>query len=211
MRVLVFGDSIAQGFWDTEGGWVARLRRHYDERQIKDLRNNDEPTIFNLGVSGGTSKTILARFGAETLARRTKEPMAFLFSTGLNDSYREEPDNYSSTPEEYEERLGSLIKMAKNYSDKIMFVGLNSCEEALTVPASWADVNYTNERIKAFEAIMERAAANSGASFVPVFNEFRKRLDAGEALLTDGLHPNNDGHKLIFELVRPELDKLLAA
>jgi lysophospholipase L1-like esterase len=25
----------------------------------------------------------------------------------------------------------------------------------------------------------------------------------------DGLHPNDAGHQLIFELVRPELDKLL--
>lgn len=31
MRVLVFGDSITQGFWDTEGGWVERLRKYYDQ------------------------------------------------------------------------------------------------------------------------------------------------------------------------------------
>jgi lysophospholipase L1-like esterase len=30
MIVLVFGDSIAQGYWDSEGGWVERLRKAND-------------------------------------------------------------------------------------------------------------------------------------------------------------------------------------
>lgn len=46
MRVLVFGDSITQGYWDTEGGWVKRIRSHYDLLQITDLNGRDEPTIF---------------------------------------------------------------------------------------------------------------------------------------------------------------------
>jgi lysophospholipase L1-like esterase len=50
MRILVFGDSITQGFGDTEGGWVERLRHDYDVETIKDLRaNTNYPTIFNLG------------------------------------------------------------------------------------------------------------------------------------------------------------------
>jgi lysophospholipase L1-like esterase len=32
-----------------------------------------------------------------------------------------------------------------------------------------------------------------------------------QQLLSDGLHPNNVGHELIANLVRPEFEKLLAA
>ncbi len=58
MRVLVFGGSTTQGFWDSEGGWVARLRKFYDLLQLEDLKKRDEPTVFNLGIAGGTSNTI---------------------------------------------------------------------------------------------------------------------------------------------------------
>ncbi|HSX18479.1 MAG TPA: GDSL-type esterase/lipase family protein [Candidatus Saccharimonadales bacterium] len=210
MRVLVFGDSITQGFWDTEGGWVARLRKYYDTRQIEDLRNREEPTIFNLGISGGTSETILARFDNETKARKNREGMVIIVSTGLNDSYREGPDRYKSTPESYRHNLVLLASKAKTYSNKILFVGLVTGDETQTMPVFWRDIYYANERIEEFENIMQKVASENGVSFVPVFQEFKKHLDAGEDLLADGLHPNNEGHELIFQLVRPELDKLLA-
>lgn len=61
MRVLVFGDSITQGFWDLDGGWVARLRRTYDKQMIEGV-NDDPPSLFNLGVSGDSSDDIVTRF-----------------------------------------------------------------------------------------------------------------------------------------------------
>lgn len=72
MRVLVFGASITQGYWDTQGGWVQRLRTHYDKKQIADL-TKDNPSVFNLGVSADTTKDILERFEAETKARSRKK------------------------------------------------------------------------------------------------------------------------------------------
>lgn len=30
MRILVFGDSIVYGAWDTEGGWAERLKKRED-------------------------------------------------------------------------------------------------------------------------------------------------------------------------------------
>ena len=209
MRVLVFGDSITQGFWDTEGGWVARLRRHYDRRQLEDLRNRDEPTIFNLGISGGTSGSILARFDNESRARQNREKMAFIVSTGLNDSYREGQHNYNSAPEEYGKNLQEIASKAKAFSDIILFVGLVAPDEKLTMPVFWRDIYYSDERVKIFEDVMKKIAAENGIYFAPIFEEFKKHLDENDNLLADGLHPNNDGHEFILQLVRPELDKLL--
>ncbi len=79
MRVLVFGDSIAQGFWDTEGGWVARLIREY--LTLKGLNlNTSQPDLFNLAVDGDTTDKIVYRFHAETMARqwRAKNTRAYL-------------------------------------------------------------------------------------------------------------------------------------
>ncbi len=87
MRILVFGDSITQGFWDTEGGWVGHISRYYIEQTIK-TQNYNIPTIFNLGVSGDTSNEVLARFENEVKARLWPgEEIVIIISTGVNDCY----------------------------------------------------------------------------------------------------------------------------
>ncbi len=208
MRVLVFGDSITQGFWDTEGGWVDRFKREYIRQTLAGDNKNDI-SIFNLGISGGTSKTISDRFDNEAKARHGREQIAFVFSTGVNDSCREGLQNYKSTPEDYGNNLQQLVTKARVFSEKILFVGLVAGDERQTMPVAWRDIYYFNDRIKTFEDVMKDIAAKNNAAFVPVFDEFKKHLDKGENLLADGLHPNNDGHQLIFELVQPELEKLL--
>src|SRR5690606_7564988 len=69
MRVLVFGDSITQGYWAVEHGWVDRVRKYFDARQFEDLGGRDEPTIFNLGISADNSNDILSRIESEVAAR----------------------------------------------------------------------------------------------------------------------------------------------
>lgn len=208
MRVLVFGDSTTQGFWDSEGGWVTRLRKFYDLLQLEDLKNRDEPTVFNLGISGGTSTTILSRFDAETKARDNGGGLCIIITTGLNDSYQIGKKEYKSTPELYEANLSTLAIKAKNFSDKIMFVGLGAPDEAKTTPVFWKDIYYIPNRVKKFEDIMRKVAGVNDIVFVPIFEKFKEQSQKKD-MLADGLHPNNNGHEFIFKLVQPELDKLL--
>ncbi len=84
MRVLVFGDSITQGFWDVDGGWVSRIRKTYDQKAI-DTDDYDQPTIFNMGVSGNSSDDVLVRFDNETKVRANEE-LSFVFAIGVNDA-----------------------------------------------------------------------------------------------------------------------------
>src|SRR3989344_7123968 len=212
MRVLVFGASITQGFWDTEGGWVQRLRRHYYEIQIKNPGTFEQPTVFNLGVSGDSTRELLLRFGNEAKARQwPNERYAFIFSVGTNNARADRNGKTESSPEEYRADLEALVQKAKDYSDKVMFVGSPRCDEHLTTPVLWADIYYRNDAIFRVEKIMREVAAKNNCPHIAVFETFKKRMDGGERLFADGLHPNNAGHELIFQLVRPELDKLLAS
>lgn len=213
MRVLVFGASITQGFWDTEGGWAARLRRYYDTQAVKDIkREGDYPDVFNLGISGDTTKNLLGRLENETEARLWgKEEPAFIFSIGTNNAAVEGSGKEWSTPDDYRHELEKIIGIARDYSEKIMFVGLPSCDEKLTTPVSWADIHYSNARMFEFEKVMRDFCAEQKILHVPVFETFQEKLKNGHGLFADGLHPNNEGHELIFQLVRPALDKLLAA
>lgn len=204
----MFGASVTQGFWDTEGGWVQRLRKHYDEMQVKDW-SNERPTIFNLGVSGDGTAEILARIENETRARQTERGLAFIFSVGINDSFVRGNGDINITPEQYAENYKKIISIAEQFSSKIMILGLQYCDESKTRPVAWADIHYTNERIKTFDSEAKKLAQEHDIPYIDIFEAFQNRLEAGEDIYQDGLHPNNEGHKLIFELVRPALDKML--
>jgi len=207
MRVLTFGDSITQGYWGVEGGWVDKLRKHYDELQVQDFAI-DQPTIFNLGISADTSRNVLARARAETQARtRPNTSPIVIVQIGVNDSCTE-PSGNMVPIEEYKANLEKITEMLQSISSKLIFVGLSACDEAKTTPVSWGDFHYTNKSIKAYEDQMKAVAEAAGLSFVPVFDEFAKAMQAKE-LLADGLHPNNEGHDVIFNIVRPRLLALI--
>ncbi len=209
MRVLVFGDSIAQGFWDTEGGWVERLRRHYDGLALKDLKNSNQPEIFNLGVSGDTSRNLLGRIENETKARKwPSDPQTAVIAIGTNDNLFQNGEQ----PIKAEELRGNIMEVIGKLSslvERLMFVGNSACDEELTTPVFWSDIHYTNEQMRKYENVIADAAKEKGIPFVPIFEKFKSVLDSGADLLADGLHPNGAGHQLMFELIQPELDKLI--
>lgn len=218
MRVLVFGDSVTQGFWDRPlGGWVNRLRAAYDN-QAKVNAADSWTTLFNLGVSGDTTANIVQRLANETQARRLfEDPITIVINTGLNDAMtqlaEEGEEEFVATTELYEGGLKQLIGIARQYTERILFVGLTPVEEALTVPIDYGDDTrccYRNERIAEFDKTLRRFCEDNTLPCVEVLAVFKQRLAQDEKLLEDGLHPNDAGHQLLAELVKPALDKLLA-
>lgn len=209
MRVLVFGDSITQGYWDTEGGWVDALRKYYDERQFTDLQNNDEPTIFNLGISADNSSDILKRLEAETAARTWQNNLPTLIvQIGVNDSCLEDGSPQVSL-EQYKDNLEQMVTMAKKFGSGLVFVGSSCCHDNRTNPVVWGEHYYSNADIKAYETAMSEVAIKTSTPFIPVFDKFKAELDKGRDLLPDGLHPNHEGHQVILDIVKPEIIKCL--
>lgn len=213
MRVLVFGDSITQGYWAIEHGWVDRLRLHYDSKQIKDLNGRDEPTFFNLGISADNSGNILKRIVAEITSRsrenHTVKPVVIV-QIGVNDSSTGVAEHSVHVNQEnYKENLVKIINNVRDLSSKIIFIGSSACDDKKTNPVSWGDYFYKNKDIKKYETIMAQVAKEQDIYFIAVFDEFKKRLDSGEALLADGLHPSELGHELMYKIIQPQLQELL--
>lgn len=213
MRVLVFGDSITQGYWGTDGGWVERIRKHYDSIQVTGLEGFDEPTIFNLGISADNSNDILNRIEPETVARTLRGNLPIvMIQIGVNDSSIDSlpGDESAGLPiEKYEQNLKAIIERVKPLSSKIIFIGSSACDESRTTPVSWGEFHYTNEAIKNYENKMSVIAAEYNCEFIPVFDAFIEELNKGKELLTDGLHPNNEGHAFMSEVIMKKLVHLL--
>lgn len=208
MRVLVFGDSITQGMWAIEGGWVELLRKHYDGLAIKDLKHNNQPEIFNLGVSGDTTRNLLARIELETKVRKWPgDPQIAVVAIGTNDDLFQKGKQWVEPPE-FRANIQKIIDILTPLVKDILFVGNVAIDESLTTPVFWDNIHYTNAELKKYEEIIKEVTKAQNISFVPIFDKFMTE-QTKRNLLADGLHPNDEGHKLIARLVQPELDKLL--
>lgn len=204
MRILVFGDSITYGKVDSEGGWANRLRRHFDEQSTAHNHSRDFPNVYNQGISGDTAEDILKRFDVETSARAEDETI-FIFAVGTNDSSLDDGQHRFSK-EQFQKNFEDIIRKAQKYTDKILIVGLLPVDEKLTTPIPWRPKrHYTNEQILLFDGIIKTTATKSSLPYVPLFEDFKNKLD----LFPDGLHPDSSGHKIMFDLIRPELEKLI--
>lgn len=208
MRVLVFGASSAQGYWDTQGGWADRLKHFYDAIQMKDF-SKDIPKIMNLGISDDTTNHILKRLEPEAEARQNAKGIAFVFQVGSNNAATFE-GKPRSTPESYQKEMEAIISLARKFSDKVLIVGFPAVDESRTDPLPWADMSFKNENIRIYERAAAKISEEMAVPFVPVHHTFSERTAAGGDLWShDGLHPNDAGHQLIFELVKPALDEML--
>ena len=130
--------------------------------------------MFNLGIGGETSTKLLARFQVECEARN---PDIMLIGIGVNDSRKVGSPNsgYDVPTKLFSENLGKLFNISQQLSPVTIFVGM--------VPV------------------------------IPYIDNFTKWKKLGKPLfglgkpkylkfLADGLHPNDEGHSLIFETVR---------
>jgi lysophospholipase L1-like esterase len=201
MRVLVFGASTVQGFWDSKGGWADRLKRYYYGLQIAD-HSAYPPRIFNLGILADSTKEILRRFDVEAEARVGDNGSAFIIQVGTNNAV-EQNGKMHSTPEEYADGLEQLVKKCYKHSKKILIVGLPAVIESKTNPVPWVDFYYKNHNIKKIEEAAQSVAKKNKLDFVAIHEIFTEQMSQGRELMAwDGLHPSDEGHKLIFELVR---------
>ena len=201
-RILVFGDSITYGVWDREGGWVQRLRKFLDEKNLTDP--DFYCLAYNLGVSGNTTEDLLERFEFETRQRlKENEETIVIFAIGINDSqFVHSEGNHRVSIDKFKDNIQKLIKLTKRFSSKIVFVGLTPVDETKTIPILWdTNKSYRNDYIEKYNEVIKKVCEeNKDIFFIEIFEKL-KRTDY-QKLLEDGLHPNSRGHEKIFELVK---------
>lgn len=186
----IFGDSVTQAPY-VKIGWVGLFRQFLEEKNQKDSVN-----IFNLGVSGNTSEDILKRFDAEASVR---EPTDIIFAVGINDSgYFRIPSKPVVEESKFVLNLEELIAKARKFSQDITFIGLVLGDDSILkpFPESSTGHSYTRERAKAYDRIIKEMSEKKGCRFVYIMD----KLDSAD--FQDGLHPNEQGHRKMFEVIK---------
>lgn len=200
-KILVFGTSTTWGAYDTEGGWVERLKNYFNKKALDD--DDFYLPVYNLGISGDTTYDILERFEFETKQRLKEDDgdIVLIFETGGNDSsFIHSKNSLKYSIKEFQNNLKKLIDLAKKYSSNIIFVGLTPVEDSKTSPVSWdANLTYKNEYTKQFDGKLKEVCEKNKVSYIYMFD----KLDKND--LEDGLHPNNKGHKKMFKIIKENL------
>ena len=180
--ILVVGDSLSSGYGlpDEQHSWVALL-----ERRLVEQGYGHE--VVNASISGDTTAGGLARLPG-LLDRH--DPQIVILELGGNDGLRGLPIPTMRS------HLEEMIRLAQQSGAHVLLTGIR-------MPP-----NYGPAYTEAFEAVYPELAA---AHDVPLVSFLLEGVALDRSLMqTDGVHPNVDGHAVMFENVWGVLEGMLA-
>jgi len=166
--ILMLGDSL------TEGTGVKKNQAYpYLVEQKLKAKGLSLIKVINAGVSGSTSASALSRL--KWHLRST--PDILLLALGANDGLR------GLSTVQMKRNLAKTIELALSKGVRVVLAGMK-------MPPNYG-VEYTRE----FEKVFYQLAKESDVVFIP----FLLEGVAGDPKLNfpDGLHPNEQGHKII--------------
>jgi len=183
VRVVCLGDSVTGAYYHTGS------KRAYCDMlgiALERLYPGAEVTVVNAGISGNTSAQGLARLDTDVLAH---EPDLVTIMFGLNDMRRTELADYRANVEALVERC------------------LAADAEVVLCPPTWAsnlDAMPLDLQDQYVAAVEEVAAAH-GIVVADCYRAFRDLQQADpeayDLTMSDAIHPNMNGHKLIAEVI----------
>ncbi len=179
--IVFFGDSITAGYGiATENAFPALI----DQKLQSEGLNY---TAVNAGLSGETSMGGLNRI--DWILR--SKPAILMLELGGNDGLR------GLSLEETEKNLKAIIDKVRtaNADTKIILAGMQ-------IPPNLGQ-DYTTQ----FKNLFPKVAEDKGVAFIPFLLE---NVGGDKNLnLSDGIHPNEEGHKIVAETVWEALKLLL--
>ena len=196
--ICIFGDSITRGAFDLErAGWASRLSMFlWEYNYNKTGIYYKGPDIDIFAVDGDIITEVLNRFDFEFKTIEKWGIANIFFAIGINDSGFENGEKRNNK-KDFKISLERLIDkgLKKVGAKNIYFVGLTNIDSNIV------GTKFTAKRIAEFDKIIQEVAIEKGCRFIPIQGLL------GIKDLSDGLHPNSDGHKKMFERIKDFLIK----
>ncbi|MDR1696837.1 MAG: GDSL-type esterase/lipase family protein [Rickettsiales bacterium] len=211
-QIFVLGASSAYGV-GAPSGWADLLKQHIWSLRSRPDSSGDE--LYNLAKSGEqvgfvhkNYKTFIKIFG------RDNAPKMAIIGCGANDAKKsirlsDGRVTNANTPARFRKTYKKLLDSVSPEFDKIIVLGFTWVDESKTAykPSTFAPgfaSSFINDRVRLFsETLRELCAEYKNITFInaPDFDV--------SCVAADGLHPNERGHKLIFDSVRPYAESFI--
>jgi len=179
--ILMLGDSLTEG----TGIVPEAAYPHLIEQQLR--REGYRVKVINAGIGGSTTASAPARLRWHLRAK--PRPQILLLALGANDGMRGMPLKESQA------HLASTIELAQAQQVKVLLAGMK-------LPP-----NYGQAYARQFEGMYPALAQKYKLPLVPFLLQgvaAQPKLN-----LSDGIHPNESGHKILAQNVLPHLKQLL--
>lgn len=183
VRVVCLGDSVTGVYYHTGG------RRAYPEMlpiALHKLYPNASLEVINAGISGNTTVDALTRLNADVLAH---EPHLVTVMFGLNDMTR------VPLPE-YEANFVTIIRKCRDAGAEVLLCTPNAITDTASRPTA---------KLLEYIAAMRKVSVQEHVPVADCYTAFDgvRALDAfrWQMLMSDEIHPNMMGHKLIAETI----------
>lgn len=169
-KLVVLGDSITEGYGVAkEAAYPALLEKKLHEA------GKSEWTIVNAGVSGSTTASATTRM--KWLFK--SKPDAVMIVLGANDGLR------GFKIEDTTKNLSEAIDYANQQHVRVILGGI------------YLPPNYGKAYTDKFKNMFENLAKKYKVTFIPFILD--KVAGNPKYNLSDGIHPNEEGHKIIAE------------
>lgn len=183
VRVVCFGDSVTGLYYHTGG------RRAYTDLlgiALRRLCPRADVTTINAGISGHTTRDALARIDKDVLAHN---PSLVTVMFGLNDMTRVPLD-------EYRINLKTIIEKCRGVGAKVVLCTPNSVITTGSRPV---------EKLEQYCEVVREVAAEMNVALCDTYAAYQALREqdslAWRLLMSDEIHPNHDGHKVIAEQI----------
>ena len=200
---IVIGDSITYGIGDFEsGGWSAMFKNFIVNKDDSKVCNN---FVHIVGFPGATSNDILNKID-NILASFIHDEFnnIVILSIGVNDT-QEFNGNYKTSVNNYKSNIEMIVKKITDKGFTVIILGLTrieSDEKFLWKPNKYYNNSIISEYDKDLKLILEYDSElewlckENKIKYIPMQDVLQKED------FIDGLHPNQNGHKKIFERIK---------
>ncbi len=204
--IVAFGDSTTA---------VRGSTKVYAAILQEELRN---VRVINAGVGGNTTEMARQRFEKDVLSR---EPRIAIIQFGINDAA---VDVWKTPPateprvsiERYEANLRHFIQTLKSRNARLVLMTPNPLRWTPALKEMYGRPPFKPDEADGFNVLLarygeaaRRVAREEGAELIDVQQAFpeqaRKQGVSMDAFLLDGMHPNDEGHRIVANLLRERI------
>ncbi|WP_444994350.1 SGNH/GDSL hydrolase family protein [Aliikangiella sp. IMCC44359] len=203
-KILCFGDSITLGEKDDKhGGWANRLATLLISQYLD--ANLQAITLYNLGIAGETTDGLAQRFKTEVSARRFKNDKTLVvFFYGANDIVIRKEKN--TVPVEYFKRnLTKCIEYAVSLNIEVLLLSPLPVSDKIDGKLNRYNQLLYNRDLVEYQQLIRQTSIEFNCQYLDTYSLFMQN-DKELLLSSDGIHPNSNGHQLLYNEVAKKLN-----
>jgi lysophospholipase L1-like esterase len=214
LRIVAFGDSTTA----TRGKLPVYAGLLETELPAKGLN----AVVINAGIGGHSTRMGRGRFERDVLAHR---PALVIIQFGINDAavdvWKEPPVSEPRVPlADYRSNLEFFIDRLRAAHAKVVLMTPNPTRWTDRLRQKYGKAPYRaddpdgfNTLLRTYAEAVRQVAREKKVELVDVYAEYQsfgaREGQSVDALLLDGMHPNEKGHRLVADLLLARIPAML--